>query len=125
MNLENLVPSLKLCKQMQEAGIDFGDTAFVWVKQWNDKIELILRKDLSDTKTEKLIIPAPLTGELLEIFRIAKFKVRITIGKEYVVETLPKTFIRTKDVDAFLTIDESLEEALSKLLMWCKDNGYV
>jgi len=129
--LEKIVVDLEMAKELQKSGIDFGETAFVWIVDplFKNSEELSIRgeKFASRCKT----IPAPTTNEIFcKIpYSICKgdFRYNFSLshqngdnGTEY-----SANFYR---VDCALNpywSEKSPEQALSQLLLWCKKEGYL
>jgi len=137
-NIEALVTDLETSKQLQEAGIKY-ETAFVWVKNCglNDKWTLSIRSDDVLKKYAKYqIIPTYTAGELMQVLPESIEKESIEkdnfiydlqlskYGGDYVAN-----YFSNKKQDFIFPYGEAWEklpqQALAKLCLWCRKEGYL
>jgi len=139
--LEKIVVDLEMAKELQKSGIDFGETAFVWVidtllaKEYPKLIlrsnKFAIRKKGDGYKT----IPAPTTNELLDLlphlietknnkhtFYDLHIKKLETVGDK--TSSYMVFYANSKDILIYYDI-KTLLQALSLLLLWCKKEGYL
>ncbi len=69
MKIEDLVPTLELCKQIPEG--EFADSVFVWARDWHGTNEwMVAFRDLAEPPHLKRknppVYPAPTMGEILK-----------------------------------------------------------
>ena len=120
--------SFETARKLQDAGIDFGETAYVWVLNINNKWNLEFSKN-TDGHTPHIVrtVPAPSIAEIID-------RLPDTIRDNFF-------FLYKKAVgyggysftDIFETMaifyaekeNENLADLLSKLLLWAKENKYV
>ena len=134
-NIKDIVPSVEVCKEMQDAGIDFGGTVFTWMSDrrgygmWELIHSSLLETDFD--KTDREFIPAPVTDEMWDIipdsingagtiaikttkdsFKTGKYDVKLVTG------------ICEKNNGFIAENNKFLPEALSKLCLWVKKEGH-
>jgi len=131
--LEKIVTSLEMSRKIQEAGIDFGETAFSWGE--SEAIDgvwgLDLTKNIEGSLYGKEIIPAYTEGDMIDwlpheiitYIDIFKEKHFATLYLTKKLNNLYACGYMSKEGSCFT--DKSPKEALAKLCLWCKDNGYV
>lgn len=117
-NIETIVTDLETSKKMHEAGIDFGETVFKW-SLFRGDWKVVSHFNFL-TNTEK-VIPAPTTDEIID--RLPD-------------EIEGHSFLLLKDNGIYDTgygdtvffhceSDKLPQQALAKLMMWCKKEGYL
>lgn len=121
--IETIVTDLETSRAMHEAGIDFGKTVFVWVRDSDNTNEwhLVLSKS-KILKTLCKIIPAYTAGEMMQ-------GLPEKIGKHYfgLAKKIDLYFaFYGEDRDFIISFFNKLpHQALSKLCLWCKKEGYL
>jgi len=152
MKIEANYASLEMAEKMQKAGIDFGKTAFVWVNVGNGNKIVVVRhwaifqEEAQDKRGNKvfpeykIIENAPSIAEMIDRLpkRIDRLPKRID-AKENCIHIVPHLHIYYDCADNFVCgyvgIDNDLwkvtvnskipAEALSKLLLWANEKGYL
>ena len=151
MKIEKQVASKQDALELQKLGIDFGDTAFVWIKyksSHNENIRHILMLNEDDLQTSfsknvvcvfdkcKILetIPAPTVPEMIDRLPCTIEKdgveLHLTIIKitgdyfiDYTNNSEGGCSWLFDDDDAMS--DKLLSKALTKLLIWCAEEGYL
>lgn len=132
-NIEALVTDLETSKQLQEAGIKY-DTAFVWAKYSTDyttlKSELILRDDLKRFIKElalnnHTVIPAFTAGELMQVLPEKIDDAEFVMYSNFCGYKYPKYDMPKIAFNWLYEKDMKPVEALAKLCLWCKKEGYL
>jgi len=124
-NIENLVTDLETSKALQEAGIKY-DTAFVWVQSYLTK-----EWELTENSPQfRRPIPAFTAGDIMQVLpdRIERN------GEEYFLKISKLTYktafyevmyISSEDKANPFFSENSFHQALSKLCLWCRKEGYL
>ena len=127
--------SFETARKLQDAGIDFGQTAFVWVQTLMDGWELRLSTEAKNKPVPYNIIPTTTTNEMLE-WLPAEIRIK---GKCYIlVLTKEKKLLEPDNFMACYTHywegkiihilgncqRELPQEALAQLCLWVNKEGY-
>lgn len=142
-NIEALVTDLETSKALQEAGIDFGETVFVWDKVHNDKKGWFMTvchssgyvwktKKQFDAICKRLnLIPAFTAGELMQVLPAKIFddeceiEYKLVVIKEYENIVTAGYFTLDFKCKEKSMNDNTAKQALAKLCLWCKKEGYL
>jgi hypothetical protein len=129
-NIEALVTDLETSKQLQEAGIDFGATAFVWqITIWEkdkpNQYELILRKD-ANKNLMRYNIPAFTAGELMQVLPFRMHAYTDYLGDKHftnlcLIKRLGVKYIAGYDKEGSWFEGFNAKDALAKLCLWCSN----
>lgn len=129
MNLNDLVTSLEDSKRLQEAGIDFPDSCFVWaremlIKGWSEPRPRLRKKEESGILVRLdlgIIAPAPTLQEMLE--RMPK-GIRKN-GQRYKLMYYPKlggVYYTNGEIE---TEDDLIAHYTVEMLLYLKENKYI
>jgi hypothetical protein len=120
--LEKNVTSLEMSKKMRNEGIDFGETAFYWVKPNNENKWYLVTSPSAIFQQPHKYYKAYTAGEMMR-------GLPEKIGKHYfgLAKKGGLNFaFYGKDGDFIISFfHKSPEEALSKLCLWCRKEGYL
>lgn len=126
-NIEALVTDLETSKQLQEAGIEY-ETAFVWVL-YDSGAVLELNKEDIKTDFKDKIIPAFTVGEMMQVLpcRIKKNEISYYLVLSKDGDGYTASYENPFDIDDILYKFVKLiaHQALAKLCLWCKKEGYL
>jgi hypothetical protein len=149
-NIEKIVPSLETCKQMQDMGIDFGETVFVWsevfkfnrpgIKFWLGNTETAPNKVLIEKKLDYDLmirsykpenlnfIPAPTTDEIIDrlpaiVRKKDMYDYNLTILKKQNGVLIADYYDNLPLAD--LPKENRLVQSVANLCIWCKKEGYL
>jgi len=132
-NIENLVTDLETSKAPQEAGIKY-DTAFVYAQRQIGDYILVLARDVTQLCGVKKTIPAFTAGELMLILPYAIIKnkgsydeMEYNLGIFKECDNNIRASYDTLDCTNSLKIfhNKLPHQALAKLCLWCKGEGYL
>jgi len=115
---------LETAKKLQDAGIDFGQTAFVWVQTLMDGWELRLSTEAKNKPVPYNIIPTTTTNEMLEwLPEIIEHK--NVVSKSLDISRIVDLYIvEYADIVDSQKRNSSLQEALAKLCLWVRKEGH-
>jgi hypothetical protein len=122
--IEKSVTSLELSKQMQDAGIDFGETAFVWYKSEIDNCWCVGDNILQDN------IPAPIFAEvwarLPDCVESKKNKGKYFLNAGKFGKKTDCAYNNIQNTFCFAhKADKKPVNAAAKLCLWCHKEGYL